>query len=271
MSDERALHEETRRIWDANARFWDGRYGEGNDFQRLLIGPATERLLQLQPGERVLDVACGNGAFARRMAALGCQVLACDFSQVFLACAQARMAHDQERITYRLVDATDAAQLRALGKHAFDAVVCSMGLMDMSDVEPLMSAVPQLLRPGGRFVFSVMHPCFNSLGTSAMLQEADQDGQLVETRSVVVTRYLSPMHGLGLGIVGQPEPQYYFHRPLSLLLGAAFRAGLAMDGIEEPAFNGEESGARALSWGRFAEIPPVLVVRLKPCAGEPAG
>ena len=54
-----------------NAAFWDERMGEGNDWHRLLIAPAQERLLALQRDELVLDVACGNGQFARHMARLG--------------------------------------------------------------------------------------------------------------------------------------------------------------------------------------------------------
>src|SRR5579885_2310031 len=66
------LHEETRRIWDQNAAFWDSKMsGDGNDFQRILVHPACERLLNLQAGETVLEIACGNGIFARRMAQAG--------------------------------------------------------------------------------------------------------------------------------------------------------------------------------------------------------
>ena len=64
--DIRALTQQTQDIWDQNALFWDATVGEGNRWQRLLIGPATERLLEVKPGEKVLDVACGNGLFARR-------------------------------------------------------------------------------------------------------------------------------------------------------------------------------------------------------------
>jgi hypothetical protein len=39
--------EENRRIWDVNARWWDDRIGDGNDFQTLLIEPATERLVDV--------------------------------------------------------------------------------------------------------------------------------------------------------------------------------------------------------------------------------
>jgi SAM-dependent methyltransferase len=135
--------------------------GEGGVFQRMLIGPVAEQLLALQPGERVLDIACGNGGFSRRMAALGAVGVASDFSPKFIQLARARTVENADRITYQVVDATDEAQLLALGEASFDAAVCTMGIMDMPAVDPLMSGVRRLLRPGGRFVFSVMHPCFN--------------------------------------------------------------------------------------------------------------
>src|SRR5919202_4942025 len=96
-----------REIWDSKARFWDERMGEGNPFQRVLVGPASERLLQVQPGQVILEVACGNGVFSRRLASLGAQVVATDFSAEFLELAKARTTEHPERITYRLVDATD--------------------------------------------------------------------------------------------------------------------------------------------------------------------
>jgi len=70
------LNEAVREIWNRNADFWNQRMGEGNEFHRVLIGPAQERLLDLRPGESVLDIACGNGQFARRLAGLGAEVLA---------------------------------------------------------------------------------------------------------------------------------------------------------------------------------------------------
>jgi hypothetical protein len=48
---------ENRRIWDANARWWDDRIGDGNEFQTELIEPATERLLEIVPGDTILG--CG--------------------------------------------------------------------------------------------------------------------------------------------------------------------------------------------------------------------
>ena len=257
------IKQHSREIWDQNATVWDATMGsEGNSFQRVLLGPSTERLLDLQPGETVLDIACGNGSFARRMAQLGAQVVATDFSRVFLERAKERTTENTDRIEYRLVDATDEAQLLALGEHRFDAAVCTMGIMDIADIEPLAATLPRLLKPSARFVFSVMHPCFNS-GSAMMLEEVDIEGQIICTYSVKVSEYLGLAPKRGLGIMDQPVPQYYFYRPLHTLLNTFFRAGFVLDGLEEPAFPKRTDGSSTLGWGSFHEIPPVLVARLR--------
>ena len=81
-TDLHQANQETQAAWNANAAYWDNRMGDtGNDFVNELIWPAVTRLLALQPGERVLDIACGNGLYARRLAALGAEVVAFDFAQ----------------------------------------------------------------------------------------------------------------------------------------------------------------------------------------------
>ena len=265
--ERRDLVAETRDIWNAKAAFWDARMGDGNAFQRRLVGPAVERLLALQPGEPVLDVACGNGVFARRLADLGAAVVAVDFSECFLGLARARSAERDDRIDYRLVDATDEAALLALGEGCFAAVVCLMALMDMPAIDPLLRAARRLLAPGGRFVFAVPHPAFNSNATRLGIEEEDRAGDLVETRSVRLSGYLTVPAGKGAGMPGEPAPHWYFHRPLHVLLGACFAAGFVLDGLEEPSFGPEDAAASLLSWENFPDIPPVLVARLRPAEG----
>jgi len=234
--------------------------GEGNDFHRLLIAPAQERLLALSPGEAVLDVACGNGQFARPMARLGARVVAIDLSPRMIAHAKA--ADGPEDIEYRVVDATDGAALAALGDQRFDAAVCTMALMDMSSLDPLLSSLGLLLRPGGRFVFSVTHPCFNSGRVKLVAEEASTEtGELVTRYFVAVADYIRSTATRGVAMKGQPAPQYYFDRPLSALLGACFAAGFALDGLEEPTFPAAAADGRA-NWAKITEIPPALVARM---------
>lgn len=259
------LNEEGRQLWDNKADFWDSLHGdEGNRFHRTLISPSVERLLELREGERVLDVACGNGTMARRLAALGGQVTATDFSAALIERAQARAQHAGTPIDYRVVDATDEAALIALGEGAFDAITCTMALMDMPTVAPLFRAVRRLLAKGGRFVFATSHPSFNSSNPVFYAEMADTGGQLITTRGVKISAYLDVPPVKGVGAPNEPNPHYYYHRPLHELLGEAFAAGLVMDGLVEAAFPRQEPEAsRSLSWVNLWQIPPVLAGRLR--------
>lgn len=256
------LKEEVRAVWDANASFWDERMGEGEAWHRLLIAPAVERLLSVRESERVLEVACGNGQLARRLATLGAIVTATDFSDVMLERARGRTA-DGLRVHYRPLDVTDEAALEALGRQRFDAAVCNMALMDIVDLVPLARALPNLLAPGGRFVFSVCHPCFNILGMRMLAEQVENEGEMVLTRGVLISRYLTPATGKGVAIVGQPIPQWFFNRPLSVLLQPFFQAGLVLDALEEPAFDARYQPGSDLGWRTLREIPPILVGRLQ--------
>ena len=258
-----ALTRETQAIWDENAEWWADRISDGNQFQLKIVNPPTERLLNLQPGERVLDIACGNGAFARHLARLGAKVVAFDFSERFIAWARERSAETGDNITYHVLDATDEAQLLTLGERRFDAAVCNMALMDMTIISPLLSALAQLLKPSGRFVFSVMHPCFNSNAASILAEEQQRNGEVITTHAIKVTDYLRLAPAKGLGIIGQPQPHYYFHRPLSVLFSECFRAGFVLDGLEEPADPGEPTPERPFSWENLPGIPPALVARMR--------
>jgi len=261
--DFQAQNEAVRAIWDENADYWNTRMGEGNEFHRALIAPAQERLLNLRDGETVLDIACGNGQFARRMAHLGARVLALDVSPRMIETARATTPASETRIEYRVVDATDRDALIALGERRFDAAVCTMAMMDMASIDPLLSSLRTLLKPVSRFVFSVLHPCFNGSSTRLVAEESTTEAGLLVTRYfVALSEYIHPKAAKGVAMRDQPAAQYYFDRPLSMLFEVCFRAGFVLDGLEEPAFPVSSNDGRA-NWTNITEIPPVLVARMR--------
>ena len=256
--------DEAVEIWDEISGWWDERIGDGNTAQDYLIEPTQERLLDLNPGEHVIDIACGAGRFTRRMADMGAKVVALDHSQSFIDRARMRSAGYKDKIDFRVANASDLDALLDLPGTPFDAAVCTMGLMDMAVISPLASALPRILRPGGRFVFSVLHPVFNSDGTrNTVEREFTADG-VVERFAVSVPDYLRMRAYLGIGIIGQPRPHRYFHRPISELLRVFLDRGFALTAFEEPRFPSEAySAAKSpLSSVFWQEFPLVLVVRL---------
>ena len=264
MSNQEA-HHRSLLAWEANASFWHNQIGEGNDFVNELIWPITPRLLELQPGQKILDIATGNGLYARKLAALGADVVAIDFAAGLIDLARQTDIPAPGRIDYRVMDGTDKEALLTLGERAFDAAVCHMALFDMAHITPLFEALARLLQPAGVFVFSLMHPCFNNPRAHPFIERRTVAGRDAAVYGVRVTGYMTAFEEEGEGLRGQPRPQIYFHRSLSDILGQAFAAGFVLDGLEERAFPPEhEPGPNPLGWsGRLSEIPPVLVGRLR--------
>jgi SAM-dependent methyltransferase len=254
--------EDNRRIWDANACWWDDAIGDGNDFQTLLIEPATERLLAPTDGDTILDVACGAGRFARRMAARGARVVAFDQSERFIARARERTPGDVS-VDFHVAAVEAVEATLALGPAAFDKAVCTMAIMDMPEIAPLFAMLSRVLLPDAIFVFSVTHPCFHTAAVQRFAEISEEsDGSHVARSGVKVSSYLSPFARKTDGIVGQPESQWFFHRPLSTLFRFGFEHGFVVDGIEEP---GLPSAARkaGVRWSDMPDVPPILVVRMK--------
>ena len=263
--DTKKLNEEGRELWNSKARFWDELHGdEGNLFHRRLIEPSVLQLLALKVGERVLDVGCGNGALTRRLAENGANVTAVDFSEEMIRLAKARSQGSSYSINYQLADVTDKDALLSLGVERFDAIVCSMTLMDIPAIAPLFDAASHLLCADGRFVFATMHPAFNSNNPIFVQEKEDRDGVVTTATGVKIRAYLDLPPVKGSGAPNEPTPHYYYHRPLSELLSAAFDAGFVLDGLMEPAFRPEDADLEpGLSWIKLWQIPPVLTARLR--------
>lgn len=256
-----------RNIWDANAEFWNEKMAEGNLFHLSMVAPTAEKMLAIVPEQRIVEFACGNGQFSRRMAELGAEVYASDISPKLVDLAIERtQSHPEisDRIHFSVIDAAEPDDLNVLSGELFDSVVCNMAIMDMIEVQPLYIAASALLKPGGRFVFTIMHPCFNNPGGDSLTAEVeDIDGEMTTTYAIRVKRYRSTGAYRGLAILGQPEKQWYFHRTLSALLNPALAAGLVIDGIEEAYLPVDTEPGTQLSWRNFLDFPPVLGIRLR--------
>ena len=248
------LNDENRQMWDNNADFWDEKMGlEGNRFRNELIAPYTLEYLDISAGDRMLDIGCGNGIFARKMVAKGAEVVAFDFSPQNIENAR---SYPGDNISYQVLDATDKAALLELGKGSFEGAVSNMVIMDIPVIRPMFEAAYELLKPGGAFVFSCMHPCFN-LSTHVELKEIkDVNGRLHEESFVKVGEYIQDSRTTGEAIIDQPVPQYYFHRPIRKIFQIAFEAGFVLDGFEEPVFQSKKEKF-------FREIPLVIICRMR--------
>ncbi len=109
--------------------------------------------LALDPGARVLDVACGPGTTARRLGALGFTVVGLDYSDLNIVRAtdNARAA-GLSTVTF----VTGSADALPFEDASFDAVVCECAVSTFANKPQVAAEVARVLRPGGRFGMSDM-------------------------------------------------------------------------------------------------------------------
>jgi trans-aconitate methyltransferase len=105
------------------------------------LGQPVLDLLAPRPGERILDLGCGDGALTRRLVEAGSTVVGVDASPAMIAAARARG-----------LDAHVMNGQRLSFKEEFDAVFTNAALHWMPDADAVIAGVGRALVPGGRFV-----------------------------------------------------------------------------------------------------------------------
>jgi SAM-dependent methyltransferase len=124
-----------KQTWDPQA------YGEYGAFVHGLAGGVLE-WLAAQPGERILDLGCGDGQLTARIAATGAMVTGVDASPEMAAAARSRGIVVEEA----------AAESLPHPDASFDAVFSNAALHWVRGQDAMMAEVRRVLKPGGRFV-----------------------------------------------------------------------------------------------------------------------
>ena len=141
------MTERTRSSYASWAATYDS---DPNPQTALEFAPVLEALAA-QPGERVLDAACGTGRYTAALHEHGVEVVGADFSPEMLAIARAKLP-DVEFLHADLNEPLPFADA------SFDAVLCGQVLKHLPSLYGPMREFARVLRDGGRLVFSVTHP-----------------------------------------------------------------------------------------------------------------
>jgi 2-polyprenyl-3-methyl-5-hydroxy-6-metoxy-1,4-benzoquinol methylase len=208
---------------------------EGDPARQYLLNPALFQLMGDVMGKRILDAGCGQGYLARLLARRGAHMTGLEPAENWLAQAQAQERAHPLGITYLQADLSTWQP-----QDQFDLVVANMVLMDIPDYQTAMQHCMEVVTPGGTFLFSLLHPCF------------EESSALWATKGYVEVReYLRE----------EVKPQqfgYLFHRPLSAYLNVVAQAGLCFSAMIEPQLP-EEIATQLQHW-RNAHVPNFVVI-----------
>jgi SAM-dependent methyltransferase len=211
------------------------RWVDHDPHRTALLDGAVRSVLGPVRGTRWLDAGCGEGRLARVLARGGAEVLGVDVAPGLVAAARRRARALPAAARARLGFAVAGLAARGLVAAAsLDGVLASLALMHVPRIAPPLRAWARALRPGGRLVLVLPHPCFMGPGTSwaARLPQVPRGAPALE--ELRVRDY--PREGVQRFRFDPsfPAPTVNHHRSLEVLQDALAAHGFLTRRLREP-------------------------------------
>jgi SAM-dependent methyltransferase len=243
----------TNTSWGKVASWYDALLEDAEkNYQKDVILPNLLRCVQIKKGERLLDVACGQGFFSREFAKLGATVVASDISPELVAFA--KKASTSSSIEYHVAS---AHELDFLSPSSIQHALTILALQNIANPPQVFKAVRRTLIIGSRYHLVLNHPAFRIPRASGWGWDEEQKVQYRrEDRYLSESKEKIQMHpGKDPSAV-----TISYHRPLQYFVKALARSGFVVSNMEEWVSNREsDSGPRAKAENRArAEFPLFL-------------
>lgn len=239
--------------WGPVARWYDETVEEKGSYQQGLILPNLLRLMEIQKGETVLDLACGQGLFSRAFRAAGARVVAADISKELIGIARKK---SPEEIAYHVAS---AHALPFLKNENVDKIALVLALQNIENMSETLAECARMLAQNGRLYIVLNHPAFRIPKESSW--GFDEKAKVQYRR---IDRYLSNLkEKIDMSPGGGPKRfTLSFHRPLQAYVKALQKYGFCISRLEEWSSNRKsQKGPRASAEDRArAEIPLFLAL-----------
>lgn len=236
--------------WEGVSDWYDSIVGkEGHYYHQAIVLPGVIRLLGLQPGNRLLDLACGQGVLARSIPKT-ISYTGLDLSKNLIT--QAISYSKNKMHTFKVADVTLPLPLDDQFSHA----ACILALQNIQQPEKTFQELAKWMLPGGRAVFILNHPCFRIPRNSQWQFEESTKSLLRAERA-----YMSP---LSIPIASHQKNSastISYHYPLSSYIQMLSQQGFYVSWMEEWCTDKKSEGG-AKKWENRAkkEFPLFLAL-----------
>ena len=221
-------------------------------YQKEVILPNLMRLLGAKTGENILDLACGQGFFAREIEATGAKVLAVDISSELINIAR---RHSPKTIEYVVAP---SHQLAFCPDKSIDKVVIILALQNIENLTGTLDECSRVLKTGGRLFIVLNHPTFRIPKRSSWqwdihLEYRRIDAYMSESREKIETDQ-------GEDVPTWKKFTVFFHRPLQVYFKGLMKAGFVISRLEEwVSHKQSKAGSRAIEENRIQKEIPLFL------------
>jgi SAM-dependent methyltransferase len=222
--------------WSANADAWEAGYDERGDFNRKYCSdPVLLSFLGDVRGQRVLDAGSGAAYLSRLLARRGARMVAVENARRFHEIALAHQERDPLDIEFHHAS---ISRMPFLATAIFDAAVANYVLSDVPDYEAAIAEIARLLKPGGRFVYTLSQRTLQFRWHWPAPDSPRREDRAAWMEDDYFVR------SAGYEQWGDLKPILGFHRPMRDYVAACQRHGLELRDIDEPELS--EEGRREL-------------------------
>lgn len=224
--------------------------GEGT-YQKELILPNLIRLLALKKSDTVLDLACGQGFFAREFAKSGAKVVGADISPELIEIAR----KNSKNIDFHVASADS---LPFLKNGSIDRATIVLAIQNIENISAVFKEVARVLKEGGRLFLVLNHPAFRIPKKSEWGDDRER-GVQYRRLDAYMTEFKVPIE---MHPGDDPrEKTVSFHRPLQVYSKTLANAGFAITRIEEWTSNKKsQPGPRAKAENKARNEFPLFMM-----------
>eukprot|EP01132_Coremiostelium_polycephalum_P001384 gene1384-1748_t len=199
--------------------------GVGNSLK--LEMPAVRGLLPPAKGIRVLELGCGLGRYLKELLDGGAeQVIGIDISKRMIE--EARLLVNNDPKVQLINDRMETID-QHIPLNSMDLVISSYALIYVRDFKSMVEQIHKVLKPGGKFVFSTLHP-IRTAGVDIGFVLDDKTGEI---------KYwgIKDYHNERLvydGWLDKVDQEEYYHRTLDTIIDNLLSSGFRLDALKEP-------------------------------------
>lgn len=216
-------NKEAIKRWDEYADEMSKAYSRDGDLNRKhLLNPAIFSLIDNIKNKKILDAGCGEGYLSRLLAERGASVVGVDYSKNMI---QAAKTKTNRTLNIEYIHG-NCEQLDFLQDNSFEIVVSNMVIHDLANYQKAFTEVYRLLQKDGLFVFSILHPCFDT-PNSGWVKNEDSEKLFWK-----VDRYFE--EGPNEQRSTSENKLLWFHRTLSSYFNALIETGFIVESLIEP-------------------------------------
>jgi ubiquinone/menaquinone biosynthesis C-methylase UbiE len=237
--------------WENVAEWYDQHIEAEGTYQKELILPNLTRLMDLRTDDVVLDLACGQGFFAREFYKKTKHVVGADAARSLIELAE---KHSPKDIAFHVAKADSLGFLKnaSVGK-----IVIVLALQNIENINAVLAECSRVIKPGGQIYVVLNHPAFRVPKASSWGWD---EKEKVQYRRV--DQYLSESK---VAIDMHPGKKSggtttSFHRPLQFYFKALYKAGFMVAAMEEwNSHKKSEQGPRMIAEDKARKEIPLFL------------